>query len=72
VLPFWSKMRLEPVGGRKDVAAFVVYESSGAGMNASVSRWLAAVGQVYEVRTTARRAFGSVFELALTTARPLT
>lgn len=56
VLPFWSKIRLEPVGGRKDVAAFVVYESSGAGMNASASRWLAAIGQTYEVRRAAAEA----------------
>lgn len=48
-LPFWQKIRLEPVGGKKDVAAFVVYESTGAGLNACVSRWLANIGREYEV-----------------------
>lgn len=49
-LPFWSKIRLEPVGGQKDVVAFAVYESTGAGMNATVTKWLAGVGKEYEVR----------------------
>lgn len=46
---FWDKLSLGPVGGRKDVLAFAVYESTGPALNAQVKKWLGQMGEAYEV-----------------------
>lgn len=47
---FWEKLGLDPKGGRKDVAAFVLFEDEGAERQTLVESWLANLRSTYQVR----------------------
>ena len=50
VIRFWEKAGLHPVGGQKNVNAFVLYEGEGTEMFELVSRWFKRVSLAYTVR----------------------
>ena len=47
---FWEKTGLYPVGGQKNVKAFVLYEGEGAEIFENASRWFKRVSNAYTVR----------------------
>jgi mediator of RNA polymerase II transcription subunit 13 len=47
---FWEKTALHPVGGQKNVNAFVFYEGEGVGIFENASRWFRRVSNAYTVR----------------------
>ena len=50
VIRFWEKTGLNPVGGKKNVKAFALYEGEGTEMFEHVSRWFKRVSVAYTVR----------------------
>jgi mediator of RNA polymerase II transcription subunit 13 len=50
VMRFWEKAGLHPVGGQKNVNAFVLYESENTEMFEHASRWFKRVSIAYAVR----------------------
>jgi len=50
VIRFWEKTGLHPVGGQKNVNAFVLYEGEGTEMFERASRWFKRVSIAYTVR----------------------
>lgn len=47
---FWEKTGLHPVGGQKNVNAFVLYEGEGTEMFEHASRWFKQISIAYTVR----------------------
>lgn len=50
VIHFWEKTGLHPVGGQKNVDAFVLYEGEGTEMFEHASRWFKRISVAYAVR----------------------
>lgn len=49
-LSFWEKLGLGPRSGKKDVTAFVFFESRGQATQTHIINWLKKVSEVYSVR----------------------
>ena len=47
-LRYWRELGLEPLGGRKNITAFVICDVSDASSRAA-TRFLRGIGEVYEV-----------------------
>ena len=58
---FWEKAHFHPVGGQKNVNAFVLYEGESAEMLDHASRWFKQVSIAYAVRLYFPRYTFSVF-----------
>jgi mediator of RNA polymerase II transcription subunit 13, fungi type len=50
VIRFWEKTGLHPLGGRKNVNAFVMYEGESMEMFGRASQWFKRVSIAYTVR----------------------
>lgn len=50
-LHFWEKLGLEPRGGKKNVAAFVIYEDDEKEKQQQAERWLRSISATYTVIT---------------------